>query len=324
MSIETLDLNLLRVLHTVLTEGSVASAARRLHVTPSAVSNALARLRDALHDPLVTRRGRGIVPSSRAALLAPILARALGDLGSAVDATIFDPTTTTRRFTLAIADVGQVVHGPRIATLFAEAMPRATLRIVGIASLVSLGGLAGVDVDVSIGVAMRTPVAGLHQRRLFDEPMTLVARAGHPLASRRLRAASFADLRHVAVEMVPGKAFADPVAAAYTAAGLPRAVGMIVPTFGTAAAIVAATDHVTDLPISMLAVLGPSLGLRAARGDVPVHGRTMTLSWHERTHRDPAMVAFRTLLRRAVTLPSPRERQAHGPSAQASNASFKP
>jgi DNA-binding transcriptional LysR family regulator len=71
VSLASLDLNLLLVLDTVLAERSVARAARRLHVTPSAVSNALARLRAALDDPLISRSGRGIVPTPRAAALAP-------------------------------------------------------------------------------------------------------------------------------------------------------------------------------------------------------------------------------------------------------------
>jgi regulatory helix-turn-helix LysR family protein len=66
VSLATLDLNLLLILDTVLTERSVVRAARRLHVTPSAVSNALARLRVALDDPLLIRSGRGVVPTSRA------------------------------------------------------------------------------------------------------------------------------------------------------------------------------------------------------------------------------------------------------------------
>src|SRR5215468_9986924 len=104
-----LDLNLLLVLDTVLAERSVVRAARRLHVTPSAVSNALARLRGALGDALVTRSGRGIVPTPRAAELAPILDRALRDLDQAVSGRAFDPRSTTREFTLALADSGQLV-----------------------------------------------------------------------------------------------------------------------------------------------------------------------------------------------------------------------
>src|ERR1700743_3102496 len=122
MRLSQLDLNLLVMLETVLAEGSVAKAARRLHVTPSAISNALARLRVTLNDPLVVRSGRGIVPTPRAAALAPELRRILEDLDRAVQGETPDPSSTTRQFTLAIADAGQLVQGPRLASNFAGQM----------------------------------------------------------------------------------------------------------------------------------------------------------------------------------------------------------
>src|SRR5262245_11954185 len=60
------DLNLLVTLDVLLAEGSVAKAARRLHLSPSAMSRALARLRAATGDPLLVRAGRGLVPTPRA------------------------------------------------------------------------------------------------------------------------------------------------------------------------------------------------------------------------------------------------------------------
>ena len=62
----TPDLNLLVTLDVLLAEGSVAGAARRLQLSPSAMSRALARLRDAMGDPLLVRAGRGLVPTPRA------------------------------------------------------------------------------------------------------------------------------------------------------------------------------------------------------------------------------------------------------------------
>src|SRR5215467_7457242 len=118
------------MLDTVLAERSVVRAARRLHVTPSAVSNALARLRAALDDPLFIRSGRGVVPTPRAAALAPALARALRDLDQAVHGDGFDPATADRELTLAIADVVQVVKLPRIVAALARKMPRARLRVL--------------------------------------------------------------------------------------------------------------------------------------------------------------------------------------------------
>src|SRR3954467_9690717 len=60
------DLNLLATLDVLLTEGSVARAAKRLSLSPSAMSRALARLRETTGDPLLVRAGRGLVPTPRA------------------------------------------------------------------------------------------------------------------------------------------------------------------------------------------------------------------------------------------------------------------
>src|SRR5262245_65238063 len=99
VNLSALDLNLFLVLHTVLEERSATRAAARLHVTQSAVSNALARLRELLGDPLVVRRGRGLVPTPRAEELAPLLREATERLALAVDRRGFIAADTTRTST---------------------------------------------------------------------------------------------------------------------------------------------------------------------------------------------------------------------------------
>lgn len=306
MSLSSLDLNLLLVLDTVLAERNVARAARRLHVTPSAISNALARLRVALGDPLVTRQGRGVVPTPRAAELAPALARVMADLDRVVSRGPFDAASCTRTFTLAMADAGQLAWLPGIASAMARVMPKARLRVVGIDSLVSLGDLASTEVDVHVGVAATG--AGLHAEPLLEERTVLVARRGHPACARRLSRSGLAALSHVGVEMVPGRGFRDPFAAAYARARIDRAVSLTVPTFTAAAAVAAATDLVATLPASLLSAHGARLGLLAVKGPVPAHAVTMTLCWHERTHLDPAMSAFRALVRGAIKAPTSQRR----------------
>src|SRR5262245_6368197 len=152
---------------TVLAERSVVRAARRLHVTPSAISNALARLRAALDDPLLVRSGRGVVPTPRAAALAPAVARALRDLDQALHGEAFNPATTDRELTLAIADVIQVVKLPGIVAALAAKMPRARLRVLSIDTLVASGGLAGPDVDVVVGAGEKGP--GVRAQPLYEE-----------------------------------------------------------------------------------------------------------------------------------------------------------
>lgn len=298
MSLSSLDLNLLLVLETVLSERSVARAAQRLHVTPSAISNGLAKLRTALGDPLVTRRGRGIVPTPRAEELLPALSRALAELERAVTQTPFDSATCTRTFTLAMADAGQVASLPAIAAALAQGMPRARLRVVGIESLLALGDLSSTEVDLHFG--MRATGPGIHAESLYDEPTVLVARNAHPELRAKPSRQRLATLLHVGVELAPGRGFRDPFAASYVRAGLPRTVVLTVPSFAAAAAVTAQTDYVTTLPASLLATLGAPLRLAAVGGPVPAQAVSMALCWHERTHADPAAVAFRALVKRAL------------------------
>ncbi|TMA12895.1 MAG: LysR family transcriptional regulator, partial [Deltaproteobacteria bacterium] len=293
------DLNLMLMLHVVLLEQNVARAAGRLHVTPSAVSNALARLRDALGDPLVTRKGRGIVPTPRAIELAPILARTLHDLEAALVTAPFDAARCTRTFTVAVADVGQVAWIPRLAVSMRRELPLAHLRVVGIDSLVSLGDLGSSDIDLHLGIRSKGP--GLHVEPLLEDRSLLVARRDHPAAAAgKLSRRALADLRHVRVDMVPGKRFGDPFAATFAQANIPREIVMTMPSFSTAAEVVAVSDLVTMLPSSLFAAKAASLGLRALATPLPAHTTKFAMSWHERTHADTAARAFRALVRRVV------------------------
>jgi DNA-binding transcriptional LysR family regulator len=206
VSLSQLDLNLLIVLDTVLAERSVTRAASRLHVTPSAISNSLARLRHALGDPLVLRSGRGVVPTPRATALGPALSRALGEIDRAIHGDAFDPASTTGQFTLAMADAGQIVQMPQLASKFARTMPRARLRVVGIDTLLSSGGLAGTEVDLALA-ALEERGPGVHIEPLYDEHSVLVARIGHALAGAAVSKRALGSLRHVDVQVAPGKGY---------------------------------------------------------------------------------------------------------------------
>src|ERR1044071_6258654 len=104
VNLSAIDLNLFLVLHAVLEERSATKAAARLHVTQSAVSNALARLRQLLGDRLGGRNGRGLVPTPRAEQLAPLLREVADRLTMALDRGGFVAQASTRTFTIALAD----------------------------------------------------------------------------------------------------------------------------------------------------------------------------------------------------------------------------
>src|SRR6201995_2877539 len=118
----TLDLNLLRVFATVERERSVSRAASTLAVSQSAVSHALARLRDHLGDPLFVRQGKRIAPTPFATTIAPLVRDALGDLERAVERRAsFDPRVGLEQVRIAMPrELEPFVLPPLVARLRAE------------------------------------------------------------------------------------------------------------------------------------------------------------------------------------------------------------
>ena len=279
MNITDIDANLLLVLHLVLQERSATRAARRLHLTQSAVSNALGRLRTRLGDRLVVRTGRGLAPTPRAEAIAPLLAAAFGELERAVGREGFDATTCTRTFTFA--DSEEFSQLPRLARLFEERLPRATLDLV--VSEEPFAALAAGRADLVLGPeGMRGP--GLYRRLVYEERAVRVVRRGNPAWRQAARADS--DLPQIAVEVTDA-----------ARARMPPARGRVairVPTFLAAALAASETDLVATLPIGLARSLAPVLGLRVLAVATP--SRRVALYWHARTHDDEAMRFFRDLV----------------------------
>jgi len=297
VSITHFDLNLLLTLDAVLSEGSVARAARRLHVTPSAVSNALARLRSRLDDPLFVRSGRGVVPTPRSVELAPVIKRVLSEVERALRTKEFDPATTTRQFTVAASDAGQISWLPPFGRLMSVEMPRARLRIIGIDTYLSWGGPHSTEVDVAIAT-MDEAAPGVHIKPLHRETSVLVARRGHVIAGRHKNKKQVSALEHVEVQVAPGRGYRG-LAQLYADAGIERRVVMTVPSFFAAAAVVAATDFVTTLPTNLVDAFKERFDLAAIKAHAPALTTTLNLIWDDRTHDDPASQAFRALIFRS-------------------------
>jgi DNA-binding transcriptional LysR family regulator len=297
VNLSGIDLNLLLVLHTVLEEQSVAKAAKRLHVTPPAISNALARLRETLGDPLFVRSGRGLTPTPRALELAPVLARTLAELEQSLFAGPgFDPRTTTREFAIALADADQLARLPKLARVFADRLPRARLRVVSIDTLISAGGLADSAIDVAVGPA--TDDDGLHHLALYEEEGVLVVRRDHPRIRRRITPAQFGRERHVDIHLALGRAGIGNrvVTDEFARHGLVRDIAVTVPTFAAAAMVVASTDLVGGMPRRLAESLRSVAPIVIVRGPGPGVRFAMQMLWHERTHRDPAASYFRSLI----------------------------
>ena len=123
------DLNLLVTLAVLLSEGSVAGAARRLGLSASAMSRALSRLREVTGDPLLVRAGRGLVPTPRAIELQTQVG-ALVEGAAAVlrPAEKLDLSRLQRRFVLRSSEGFVESFGPRLLALTGSEAPGVTLQ----------------------------------------------------------------------------------------------------------------------------------------------------------------------------------------------------
>jgi DNA-binding transcriptional LysR family regulator len=303
MNLSSLDLNLLLVLHTVLEEKSVAKAAAALHVTSSAVSNALGRLRGLLGDPLLVRHGRGLVPTRRATELAPRLRAALRELQGALEGAgaPFEPARTDRMFTLACSDNDQIARVPRVAAAFTAQMPRATLRIVSIDQLEASDGLASGQVDAVIG-PLEAAGPGLHATELYRDEAVMVARRDHPKVGKRLSRQLFNELKHVDIWLsIEGPGVGHRlIESFFQQHGLRRSVSLVAPSFAAAAMIAATTDLIAGLPRLLAEALAQHLPQRILELPVAPPPFQTHLLWHERTHAEEGARCFRELVLGAI------------------------
>jgi DNA-binding transcriptional LysR family regulator len=192
VNLSTVDLNLLYVLATVLEERSATRAARRLHVTPSAVSNALRRARDLFDDPLVVRRPYGFEPTPRAQTLLSGLRTWVEDARRLVaEAPEFEPKSSTRTFRVACSDAIAVTLLQPILRLLMQRAPRVRLQLLTLDRLIAEDGLTRGSVDLVIGIPPVMP-DGHEAELVYRDPMLCIVRVDHPRVRTRLSLDAFA------------------------------------------------------------------------------------------------------------------------------------
>jgi|SRR5262245_82555 len=296
MSIEGVDLNLFLVLHSVLGEGSVVRAAERLHVTSSAVSNSLARLRAVIGDPLFVRNGRRLVATPRAHELKPLIAAAIENLRAGLEVKdAFRPETCTRSFTIASADNVGVL--PSVVERFSRLLPRAALRVVTLDHAVASDGLSSGEVDVLLALPP-TMSRDWRSEPAYADRLVCGFSRDNPAARRKLTLERFLDCRHVEVAL-QGKYAIDYVDGVLSQLGHSRPVALSVPQFTMAAMCVLGTPYITMLPETMAKRLAAFLPLTLREPPFALPLITILQIWHVRTDADPASALLRTIIRDA-------------------------
>ncbi|MET0401625.1 MAG: LysR family transcriptional regulator [Cystobacter sp.] len=276
-----LDLNLFRVFDVVLQERSLTRAAEVLFLSQSAVSHALARLREQLGEPLFVREGRGVTPTPLAERLAPEIREALALLQQAVHRTRdFQPSRDVADVTLALNDALEPSLLPALRARVGEGAPNVRLSCVRVERSKLEADLASGRLDLAIDVAHLTGTGLLHTSLLRDSFCVVGARR-----RRSLEVETYLAARHVTVSSRRmGLAMEDVV---LNRMGYQRQVAVRCQLYESACRIVAESDLLLTLPRRQAEAHGVPLGLHVSPMPLALPPIEVHLYWHRQTDLDP-------------------------------------
>jgi DNA-binding transcriptional LysR family regulator len=312
MNPDRIDLNLLRVFNTVFEERNLLRAGRRLNLSQSAISHALARLRQSLEDDLFVRTATGMQPTARATAMAGPLRSALQQISSTLGNEPFSPATTDREFVIAANDyitmllMGTLGRSVQEQAPFANLVVRPSTRI-DLAGQIDLG-----RIDVAVGVFAEIP-ARFRAMPLWTQADSLAMRAGHPVAGRDVTREDLLDYPLLAVSLGGAEEGAvdgyiaerglarqsemfDRLSLQQALAPEPARLRMLVPHALAVPSLLAASDMLALLPAPLSRIFARDHSLQAAA--LPYASRPVQVQaiWHERSDHDPAHAWLRAQL----------------------------
>lgn len=278
------DLNLLVTLDVLLTEGSVVGAARRLQLSASAMSRALARLREVTGDPLLVRAGRGLVPTPRALDLRERVRRVVDDAEAVLrPAMKLDLRTLSRTFSIRSTEGFVETFGPRLLARTAAEAPNVRLWFVPKLDKDSALLREGV-IDLETGVTSKSMGPEIRSHGLFRDRFVAVVRKVHPLGKRGISLERYAAAAHILIAR-RGMETAS-IDEALARLGRVRHGAVTVGGFAPAIALAADSNMIATVPEQHTR----SLWRRMQHFPLPfaVPEFTISLFWHPRLEADPA------------------------------------
>jgi len=282
MRLDKIDLNLFRVLDCVYSERNLTRAAEALRLTQPAISNALARLRTVLDDPLFVRTPAGMVPTPVVENIMPTVHEALQLLGKSVDELRrFDPKHAQRNYRFSMNDLGEALLLPPLLHLLESEAPQSSVGSFYVAREDAAAELASGQLDLVIDAPLIRG-AQLCHLPLASQPYVCVMRRDHPLAKGRLTLKRFLDATHIHVSSRRrGRGQVD---LALEKLGHQRRTVLRVRHYLIAARIVEMSDHIWTVPRA----LAQQLPLMMRALPFVVDDLEWHLYWHKSADGDPA------------------------------------
>jgi DNA-binding transcriptional LysR family regulator len=242
MNLRSIDLNLLVIFDALMAEKSITRAARKIGITPSAMSHALNRLRRTFNDELLERTGRGMVPTQRAIELGASVRAALQQLQLAVEQQLeFDPRTSERSFTVRVPDYLVQCAVPRLCARVRAEAPNVTLVVDYLQ-----GNEPGSDNpgDIQLNVCADDWGPEYRQQRVLLNRFLVAMRPDHPAAGKEMTRDLYLSLEHLTTSSVGARMIDDRLARQ----GVSRRIVLTIPSLAAVIPVLEHSDLCTLLP----------------------------------------------------------------------------
>ncbi|MGL6160653.1 LysR family transcriptional regulator [Microbulbifer sp.] len=283
MQLKQMDMNLFLVLEAIYSQRNLTRAAEQLHITQPAVSNALARLRRTLDDPLFTRTPAGMQPTPLTERIMPSVRQALALLGGSLsEQRLFDPATEEKTLRLSMNDMAETLLLPRLLERLQKLAPDISVESYYVPRDQLVKELSANTLDFGLDIPL-VSATHLHQQRLVNDRYLCMLRVDHPLADRaRLTLDEYLQLEHIHVSSRrSGPGLVD---IALNKLGRRRSIKLRVQHYRVAPLVVLRTDLALTVPAS----LADQYPARLFELPFQIPQMDWHLLWHKNQHEDPA------------------------------------
>jgi DNA-binding transcriptional LysR family regulator len=291
--LRNVDLNLLIPLKALLHERNVTRAAKRIHLSQSAMSRALDRLRSEMGDELLVRVGNNYELTPRGTALLDELGQVMPRLARLWAGEPFSPAQSEARIRLAMTDYASSVVLPQLVGICAESAPGITLEVVPWHERVhEEGGLVATHLLLSPLAVPST----LRAERLFEDVFLCVLGRRLNRGKTPITMKEYLSLRHISVETQPYQQ--NLIDTSLGEAGLQRHVAVHLPYFLAAIRMLETTDLVLTMPARVATPMLDLLDLRCVKAPKPIPPICYSMVWHPRFDSDLLHVWLRETVRR--------------------------
>lgn len=294
MNLAKINLNLLVALDALLTERQVTHAAKKVFVTQSAMSIALAQLRELLQDEILVRGPNGMTPTKRALELQPQVQRWLEEVKTVIYASKeFDPASATRVFQIGMSDYSEFVVLPQLIQKLAKIAPGISLKISHLNTLDQYSSMEAEQLELAVGVICHgKPPPALEIECLFTDSAVCVAHKNHPLMKKPMTLKRFLAAKHISTNLYYGPVLTR-IDKALQDLGVKRDVVVSLPHMMPALYLAKHSDYLLAVPKSVAQALAKQFDLSICKLPFPTYPVDIHMAWPKFWTTDPGHVWLR-------------------------------